>query len=60
MHIDYFKNPIPAPKDFKEGNAENISHTIKVDISIKRVVTECILLGAVCSSEEALAYKTLF
>jgi hypothetical protein len=33
--IDWFKNPIPAPDAFEEGNMANISPTIKIDISIK-------------------------
>ena len=31
--VDWFKNPIPAPDSFKKGNMENISPTIKIDIS---------------------------
>jgi hypothetical protein len=34
--IDWFKNPIPTPDDFEEGNMDNISPTIKIDISIKK------------------------
>jgi hypothetical protein len=38
--VDWFKNPIPAPDAFEEGNMANISPTIKIDISIKSGVVE--------------------
>jgi hypothetical protein len=38
--IDWFKNPIPTPDVFEEGNMANISPTIKIDISIKNGVVE--------------------
>jgi hypothetical protein len=28
-HVDWFKNPIPTPEAFEEGNMANISPTIK-------------------------------
>jgi hypothetical protein len=59
-HIDWFKNPIPTPDTFEEGNMANISLTIKVDISIKPGIIEDIILSATCSLEEVLAYKALF
>jgi hypothetical protein len=59
-HIDWFKNPIPAPDAFEEGNMANISPTIKIDISIKSGVIEEITIGAACSPEEITAYKALF
>ena len=31
--VDWFKNPIPAPDAFEEGNMANISPTIKINIS---------------------------
>jgi hypothetical protein len=34
-HVDWLKNPIPTPDAFEEGNMENISPTIKIDISVK-------------------------
>jgi hypothetical protein len=59
-HVDWFKNPIPTPDAFEEGNMENISPTIKIDISIKPNVMEEITLGVACSPEEIIAYKALF
>jgi hypothetical protein len=38
--IDWFKNPIPAPDAFEEGNMANISPTIKINISIKNGIVE--------------------
>ena len=58
--FDWFKNPIPAPDAFKEGNMANISPTIKINISTNPEVVEEILLGASCSPEEVVAYKALF
>jgi hypothetical protein len=59
-HIDWFKNLIPAPDAFEEGNMANISPTIKIDISIKSGFIEEITIGATCSSEEITTYKSLF
>jgi hypothetical protein len=58
--IDWFKNPIPAPDAFEEGNMANISPTIKIDISIKSGVVEEIIIGAACTPQEIAAYKALF
>jgi hypothetical protein len=58
--IDWFKNPIPAPDAFEEGNMANISPTIKIDISIKNGVVEEITIGAACTPQEITAYKALF
>ena len=44
--VDWFKNPIPALDAFKEGNMENISPTIKINISTKFEIIEEIMLGA--------------
>jgi hypothetical protein len=38
----------------------NISPTIKIDISIKPRIIEEITIGAACSLEEIIAYKSLF
>jgi hypothetical protein len=59
-HIDWFKNPIPTPNAFEEGNMANISPTIKIDISIKSRVSEEITIGTTCSPGEITAYKSLF
>ena len=58
--VDWFKNPIPAPHAFEEGNMANISPTIKVRISTNLEVVEEITLGASCSPEELASYKALF
>jgi hypothetical protein len=58
--VDWFKNPIPAPDAFEEGNLANISPTIKIDISIKPGIVEEIIIGAVCTPTEITAYKALF
>jgi hypothetical protein len=57
---DWFKNPIPAPDAFEEGNLANISPTIKIDISIKPGIVEEIIIGAACTPQEIAAYKSLF
>jgi hypothetical protein len=38
----------------------NISPTVKIDISIKPRIIEEITIGAACSSEEIMTYKSLF
>jgi hypothetical protein len=58
--IDWFKNPIPAPDSFEEGNMANISPTIKINISIKNCIVEQIIIGVACTSQEIDAYKALF
>jgi hypothetical protein len=58
--IDWFKNPIPAPDSFEEGNMANISPTIKIAISIKNGVVEEITIGAACTPHEITTYKSLF
>ena len=50
--VDWFKNPIPSPDAFEEGNMANISPTIKINISTKLDIIEDIMLGASCSIEE--------
>ena len=50
--VSWFKNPIPALDAFKEENMENISPTIKIDISTNFEIVEEIMLGACCSLEE--------
>jgi hypothetical protein len=46
---DWFKNPIPAPNDFEEGNMANISPTIKINLSIKNGIVEEITIGVSCT-----------
>ena len=49
--VDWFKNPIPTLDAFEEGNMDNISPTIKVNISTNPQVVEYITLRASCSLE---------
>ena len=58
--VDWFKNPIPAPDNFEEGNMANISPTVKINISTNPDIVEEIMLGTSCSSKEVAAYKALF
>ena len=58
--VDWFKNPIPAPNAFEEGNMVNISPTMKINISTNSKIFEEIMLGASCSLEEVDAYTSLF
>jgi hypothetical protein len=43
-----------------EGNLSNISPTIPIDISIKPGVVENVHIGASCSIDEVVTYKSLF
>ena len=58
--VDRFKNPIPGPNAFEEGNMANISPTIKIDNSTNSNIVEEIMLWASRSSEEVHAYTTRF
>jgi hypothetical protein len=43
-----------------EGNLSNISPTIPLDISIKPRIVENVYIGASCSHNEVVTYKSLF
>ena len=58
--VEWFRNPIPAPNAFEEGNMANIFPTIKVKILTKLDIVEEIRLGKSCSPEEITSYKALF
>jgi hypothetical protein len=45
---------------FYEGNLSNISPTIPLDISIKTGVVKNVHIGASCSHDEVVTYKSLF
>jgi hypothetical protein len=45
---------------FYKGNLSNISPTIPLDISIKPGVVENVHIGASCSHDEVVTYKSLF
>ena len=49
--VDWFKNAIPSPDTFEEGNMDNISPTINFNISTNPEVVEDITLGASFSLE---------
>ena len=57
--VDWFKNPIPLPNAFEEGNMSNISPTIKVNISQNPAKVKEISLGAACSPDEITYYTKL-
>jgi len=58
--VDWFKDPIPAPDAFEEGNMANISPVIQVDIAAPGRAPELITLGAFCSKQEIEDYIHLF
>jgi hypothetical protein len=45
---------------FYEGNLSNVSPTIPLNISIKPRVVENVHIGALCSHDEVVTYKSLF
>jgi hypothetical protein len=45
---------------FYEGNLSNISPTLPLDISIKPGIVENVHIGASCSHDEVVTYKSLF
>ena len=53
-------NPFPREGVFAEGNMENISTTIPINISVNPDVMENIYIGANCSPEEIAIYTALF
>ena len=53
-------NPLPREGMFIEGNMENISPTIPINISVNPDVMESIYIGASCSPEEIAIYTALF
>ena len=53
-------NPLPRQGMFAEGNMENISTTIPINISVNPDVLENIRIGANCSPEEIAIYMSLF
>ena len=53
-------NPLPWEGMFAEGNMENISATITINISVNPDVVENIHIDANCSPEEIAIYTALF
>ena len=58
--VDTPVNPLPREGVFAEGNMENISATIPINIFVKPNVVENIYIGANCSPEEIAIYTALF
>ena len=58
--VDIPINPLPREGMFAEGNMENISTTIPINISVNPDVVYNIYIGATCSPEEIAFYTTLF
>ena len=58
--VDTPINPLPREGMFAEGNMENISTTIPINISVNPDVVENIYIGANCSLEEISIYMALF
>ena len=58
--VDTPINPLPREGMFAEGNMENISATIHINISINPNVVENVRISANYSPEEIAIYKALF
>ena len=58
--VDTPINPLPREGIFAEGNMENISATIPINISANPNVVENVHIGANCSLEEIVIYTALF
>ena len=58
--VDTPVNPLPREGMFSEGNMENISATIPINISINPDIVENIHIGANCSPKEIAIYTSLF
>ena len=52
--------PLPREGIFAEGNMENISTTIPINISANPNIVENLHIGTNCSPEEIAIYTTLF
>ena len=58
--VDIPINPLPREGMFAEGNMENISVTVPINISVNPDVMENIYIVANCSPEEISIYTALF
>ena len=58
--VDTPINPLPSEGIFSEGNMENISATIPINISVNLDVIENIYICTKCSPKEIAIYTTLF
>ena len=58
--VDTPINPLPREGIFAEGNMENISITIPINISVNPNVMENVHIDTNCSLEEIVIYTALF
>ena len=58
--VDTPINPLPREGMFVEGNMENISTTIPINIYVNPNVVENVHIGANCSPEVIAIYTALF
>ena len=58
--VDTPMNPLPREGMFAEGNMENISATIPINISVNPNVVENVHIGANCFPKEIAIYTSLF
>ena len=58
--VDTPINPLPGEGMFYEGNMENISATIPINIFVNPNVVENVHIGTNCSPEEIAIYMALF
>ena len=58
--VDMPINSLAREGMFTEGNMENISPTIPINISVNLDIVENIHIGANCSPEEIAIYTALF
>ena len=57
--VDTLVNTLPREGMFAEGNMENISATIPINISVNPDIVENIHIGANCSPKEIAIYTAL-
>ena len=50
-YFDWYATPLPRHKFYENGNFENISMMILINISKNPYTTENILIGSYCSSK---------
>ena len=59
-NFHWYKIPLAMHDSYAEGNMENISQTIPINISNKPDIIENVFIGVDCSLEEIETYATLF
>ena len=58
--VDSLINPLPKEGVFADGNLENISSTILINISVNPNVVENVHIGANCSLDKIAIYTSAF